>query len=234
MQRETKEVALIVSTPALAGPGQPEAPPSPHLDRWHVKTTPARFPRAGPCPRCPAVQVTTPSPCPSLSTIAQRFHFLLPFLFLTLSIPSDLHSQSPTPSSHRALPCSDPKAPPPRPRTSLLRARHGGASKQQPKHTDPTSPPAAAVSSELRPAPKHHHINSPAAICAARPRPFPKPGPRRKGGPRRGNIGGAAHHHVPCPARLLLTRPRRGRRRQTRWSGTRCCRPLPNGPTSCP
>lgn len=113
MQRETKEVALIVSTPALAGPGQPEAPPSPHLDRWHVKTTPARFPRAGPCPRCPAVQVTTPSPCPSLSTIAQRFHFLLPFLFLTLSIPSDLHSQSPTPSSHRALPCSDPKAPPP-------------------------------------------------------------------------------------------------------------------------
>lgn len=66
MQRETREVALIVSTPALAGPGQPEAPPSPHLDRWHVKTTPTRFPRAGPCPRCPAVQVTTPSPCPSV------------------------------------------------------------------------------------------------------------------------------------------------------------------------
>lgn len=203
---------------SIAGTLKPNPPvflaPGPVLGAQQFRSRP--HPRARPCPRSLNVSISC-----------------FPSFF------DPVHPIRPTlPVAHTIIPpciaLQRSQSPPPRPRTSLLRARHGGASKQQPKHTDPTSPPAAAVSSELRPAPKHHHINSPAAICAARPRPFPKPGPRRKGGPRRGNIGGAAHHHVPCPARLLLTRPRRGRRRQTRWSGTRCCRPLPNGPTSCP
>lgn len=206
--------------------------PAPRSLAWHVKTTPTRFPRAGPCPRCPAVQVTTPSPCPSLSTIA--FQLALPFFdpVHPAYTPSRPHHH---PTVHCLAAIPGPKAPP----TTHLAS--SGPTRRSVQAAEAHRPDLATRrSGESRScAQPQNTIHPPSTTarpptCAARPRPFPTPGPRRKGGPRRGNIGGAAHHDVPCPARLLLTRPRRGRRQQTRWSGTRCCRPLPSGPTSCP
>lgn len=184
-----------VSTPALAGPGQPEAPPSPHLDRWPgtLKPHPPVFLAPGPVlgaqqfrsrPRPRA------RPCP-------RSLFNLHFHFLTLSIRPTL------PVAHTIIPpcialqrSQDPK--PPRPRTSLLRARHGGASKQ-PKHTDPTSPPAAAVSPEAAPNPKTPSI--PHQQQPGRP---PAP-PVRGLSPRPGPGGKAVPAAVTLAARRTTT-----------------------------
>lgn len=222
-----------VSTPALAGPGQPEAPPSPHLDRWPgtLKPHPPVFLAPGPVlgaqqfrsrPRPRA------RPCP-------RSLFNLHFHFLTLSIRPTLPVAHHHPTVHCLAAIPGPKAPP----TTHLAS--SGPTRRSVQAAEAHRPDLATLrSGESRScAQPQNTIHPPSTTarpptCAARPRPFPTPGPRRKGGPRRGNIGGAAHHHVPCPARLLLTRPRRGRRQQTRWSGTRCCRPLPSGPTSCP
>lgn len=167
--------------------------PAPRSLAWHVKTTPTRFPRAGPCPRCPAVQVTTPSPCPSLSTIA--FQLALPFFdpVHPTYTPSRPHHH---PTVHCLAAIPGPKAP--RPRTSLLRARHGGASKQ-PKHTDPTSPPAAAVSPEAAPNPKTPSI--PHQQQPGRP---PAP-PVRGLSPRPGPGGKAVPAAVTLAARRTTT-----------------------------
>ena len=175
-------------TPALAGPGQPEVSPPRTSIAGTLKPHPPVSSRR-PCPRCPAVQVTTPSPCPvpvhdrSVSISSSAY-----FFFFGPVRPTYALSRSHHPTVHCLAAIPKP------PTTHLASSGPTRSDQQQPKHTDPTSPPAAAVSSELRPTQN-------TTTSTARP----PPAPPVRGRPPNPGPGGKA---VPPAATLAARRTR--------------------------